>query len=233
MGISLIGEPLYKAFIHGYTTKQWGRDPKTLPAHIIQRLPFRKNYDESYYNSFWQGGTRHPSFYNFDKNIKVMLNTDFFDVKKEIPQNAKIIYSGPIDKLFNYKYGPLEWRSLKFEFERKRIDDFQGTSVMNYAEEKVPFTRIHEWKHLHPEREVFNENITLLTKEFSINGDPENPFYPIGGEKNRNILAKYMEEAKKLDNFIIGGRLGEYKYYDMHQTIAKGLEIFGNIKNEK
>ncbi len=238
MGISLIGEPLYKAFIHGYTKKQWGRDPKTLPAHIIQRLPFRRNYDESYYNSFWQGIPLGGYGTIFDKmlshpNIEVLLNTDFFDILHELPKESKIIYSGPIDKLFNYKYGPLEWRSLEFEFERKKVDDFQGTSVMNYAEAKVPFTRIHEWKHLHPERKEFQDNITLLTREFSTDGDLENPFYPIGGKKNRGILAKYNEEAKTLSNYIIGGRLGEYKYYDMHQTIAKGLEVFENIKNEK
>lgn len=238
MGMSLIGEPLYKAFIRGYTMKQWGRDPKELPASILKRLPFRKNYDESYYNSFWQGipldgyGAIFEKMLNHPK-IKVMLNTDFFDIKEDIPETTKIIYSGPIEKLFNYKFGSLEWRSLKFEFETKNVDDFQGTSVMNYAEEAIPFTRIHEWKHLHPEREVFNEDITLLTKEYSIEGDKENPYYPIGGEKNREILRKYQEEAKVLKNYIIGGRLGEYKYYDMHQTIAKGLEIFENLKNEQ
>ncbi len=238
MGISLIGEPLYKAFIRGYTMKQWGRDPKDLPASILKRLPFRKNYDESYYNSFWQGipldgyGAIFNRMLNHPK-ITLMLNTDFFEVKDNIPESSKIIYSAPIDKLFNYKYGALEWRSLKFEFESKDVDDFQGTSVMNYAEEEIPFTRIHEWKHLHPEREIFSENITLLTKEFSIEGDKENPYYPIGGDQNREILHKYQAHATQLQNYIIGGRLGEYKYYDMHQTIAKGLEIFEKLKNEQ
>lgn len=237
MGISLIGKPLYEAFIQGYTKKQWGKDPKSLPASIIKRLPFKKNYDESYYRSFWQGIPFNGYGAIFKKmlsnpKIKVNLNTDFFKIRDKINHKSTIIYSGPIDQLFNYCFGKLEWRSLRFEHKYIDVDDYQGTSVMNYAEESIPYTRIHEWKHLHPEREeIYRKNITLITKEYSIKDNGEDPYYPIGGDKNREILAKYNNEAKKLKNFIIGGRLGEYKYHDMHQTIAKGLEIFNSIKN--
>ncbi len=237
MGISLIGKPLYEAFIQGYTKKQWGKDPKDLPAAIIKRLPFKKNYDESYYRSFWQGIPFNGYGAIFKKmlsspKIKVNLNTDFFKIRDKINPKSTIIYSGPIDQLFNYCFGKLEWRSLRFEHKYVNVDDYQGTSVMNYAEESIPYTRIHEWKHLHPEREeIYRKDLTLITKEYSIEDNGENPYYPIGGDKNREILAKYNNEAKKLKNFIIGGRLGEYKYHDMHQTIAKGLEIFNSIKN--
>jgi UDP-galactopyranose mutase len=237
MAISLIGEPLYSAFIKGYTLKQWQRDPKELPSSIIKRLPFRKNYDENYYNSLWQGIPSNGYGAIFEKmlnhpRIKLLLNTDFFDLRDSIPESTKIIYSGAIDKLFNYKFGPLEWRSLKFVFERIDVDDLQGTSVMNYAEESVPYTRIHEWKHLHPERDIFKKDVTLITKEYSIEGDTDNPSYPVGGARNRELLKNYLFEAKKLKNHIIGGRLGEYKYYDMHQTLARGLEIFNTIRDE-
>ena len=236
--INFMGRPLYEAFFKGYTIKQWGRDPKELPASVLKRLPFRKNYSESYYYSKWQGIPTEGYTHIFEQLLKselidVQLETDFFAIKDQISASTKVIYSGPIDRLMNYKFGDLDYRTLEFELERKEIEDYQGTSVMNYANTEVEFTRIHEPKHLHPERDSYTKEKTLIIKEFSKEADREEPYYPIGGEKNREIYAKYLA-ALKLEhpNLIVGGRLGDYKYYDMHHTIEKALETYENqIKN--
>lgn len=234
--LNSIGKELYEAFIKGYTQKQWGRDPKELPASIIKRLPVRKNYNESYFFDTWQGIPTHEYTDIFTKmlnhkNIKVQLNTDFFDLRNEISADAKIVYSGPIDKYFDYCFGRLEWRSLRFEQEVENVDDYQGTSVMNYAEAEIPFTRIHEPKHLHVDREVFTHPKTLLIKEYSLTNN-DDPYYPISDEANKAILAKYQDKASKFKNLIVGGRLGDYKYYDMHHTIEKALDTYSQkIKN--
>ena len=159
------------------------------------------------------------------KNIDLMLNTDYFDIKNNIPTKMPIIYSGPIDRLFNYKYGKLDWRTLKFEMERPQVEDFQGTSVMNYAEESVPFTRIHEPRHLHPEAS-YTDKQTLIIKEVSMFDNGDNPYYPVNDEKNQELVIKYRAKAEKLKNIHISGRLGDYKYYDMHQTIENALDIY-------
>ena len=228
--ITLIGKPLYEAFIKGYTKKQWQIDPINLPEAILTRLPFRKNYNESYYFSKYQGIPLNGYAEIFEKmlkhkNIDVMLNTDFFDVKDAIPESIPIIYSGPIDRLFNYKFGKLDWRTLKFELERPDVEDFQGTSVMNYAEESVPFTRIHEPRHLHPEAS-YTDKQTLIIKEVSMFDNGDNPYYPVNDEKNQELVIKYRAKAEKLKNIHISGRLGDYKYYDMHQTIENALDIY-------
>jgi UDP-galactopyranose mutase len=233
-----IGKELYEAFIKGYTQKQWEKDPKELPASIIKRLPVRKNYNESYFFDTWQGIPINGYTDIFTKmlnhkNITVQLNTDFFDVRNEIPENTKVVYTGPIDKYFDYCFGRLEWRSLRFEQEVENVDDYQGTSVMNYAEAEVPFTRIHEPKHLHVEREVFTFPKTLLIKEYSLENN-DDPYYPISDEANKAILAKYQDKAAGFKDLIIGGRLGDYKYYDMHHTIEKALLTYSHkIGNEK
>jgi len=236
--LNSIGKELYDAFIKGYTQKQWERDPKELPASIIKRLPVRKNYNESYFFDTWQGIPNNDYTDIFTKmlnhkNITVQLNTDFFDVRNEISDDAKIVYTGPIDKYFDYCFGRLEWRSLRFEQEVENVDDYQGTSVMNYAEAEIPFTRIHEPKHLHIDREVFTLPKTLLLKEYSLKNN-DDPYYPISDEANKAILAKYQDKAAKYKNLIIGGRLGDYKYYDMHQTIQKALDTYSQkIRNGK
>jgi len=227
--INFVGRPLYEAFLKGYTKKQWGKDPKEIPASILNRLPFRKNYNESYFFDTWQGIPKDGYTSIFDKllsnkNIEVKLNTDFFEVRKNISPKSVLIYSGPIDRLFDYKFGDLEWRTLRFEEEIKLVEDFQGTSVMNYADEQFPYTRIHEPRHLHPER-AYSSNKTLIIKEYSKKDYRNDPFYPIGGEKNREIFNRYQTEAKH-QNIIIGGRLADYKYYDMHHTIERALELF-------
>lgn len=228
--VSMIGRPLYEAFIKGYTMKQWQKDPKDMPESVLNRLPFRKNYNESYYYSKYQGIPLNGYTAIFEKmlahkNIRVVLDTDFFDLRDRIPEETPIIYSGPIDRFFDYRHGKLDWRTLRFEFERPGVEDFQGTSVMNYAEQSVPFTRIHEPRHLHPENK-YPEDRTLIIKEYSLMDDGRNPYYPISDARNQDIIKKYKAEAEKLPNVHISGRLGDYKYYDMHQTIEHALDTY-------
>lgn len=231
--INIIGRPLYDAFIKGYTMKQWGRDPKELPTHIIKRLPFRKNYSESYFFDTYQGIPIHGYTAIFNKmlssdNITIRLKTDFFDVKDEFSSDTKIIYSGSIDRLLDYKYGDLDYRTLTFEKELKDYDDYQGTAVMNYANEERPYTRIHEPKHLHPERKQ-SKSKTLIIKEYSKEANREEPYYPIGGEKNKILYNKYLNEVTGIyPNIILGGRLGDYKYYDMHHVIENALDLYNS-----
>ncbi|MEM6802577.1 MAG: UDP-galactopyranose mutase [Bacteroidota bacterium] len=232
MAISMMGEALYKAFFRGYTLKQWNKDPKLMPASVLKRLPFRTNYNESYYNSRWQGiplkGYTHI-FKGLLRNSKIelKLNCDFFDIKDQISPKSTLIYSGPLDRFYNYKYGRLEWRTLRFEKEVKKVEDFQGTAVMNYPELSVPFTRIHEPRHLHPER-TYHTDRSLLIREYSEMDTGENPFYPINDARNQAVVKRYRAEAAKESNLIISGRLGDYKYYDMEATISRALELYEN-----
>jgi UDP-galactopyranose mutase len=201
-------------------------------------LPIRKNYNESYFFDTWQGIPENGYTAIFKqmlshKNISLLLNTDYFDIREQISSDAKVIYTGPIDKYFDYCYGKLKWRSLRFENEIIPVADYQGTSVMNYADIEIPYTRIHEPKHLHADRDVFSQNKTLVIKEYSLQDD-ENPYYPISDHDDKEILKKYQAKAATLSNVIIGGRLGDYSYYDMHHTIEKALSIYTNkIKNGK
>lgn len=230
--ISLVGRPLYEAFIKGYNKKQWQKDPKLLPESILSRLPFRKNYTESYYFSRWQGIPLLGYTEIFNRmlkhnNIETSLKTDYFNIRSQIPESTMVIYGGPIDKYYGYKFGKLEWRTLNFENEIVEMEDFQGTSVMNYTDENVPYTRIHEPRHLHPERNYAKEK-TLIIREYSRLDDGENPYYPVVGEQNQAATLKYIEQAQKSKNIIIGGRLGDYRYYDMHQVINAALETYEN-----
>jgi len=231
--ISLMGRPLYEAFMKGYTKKQWQADPKDLPASILTRLPFRKNYNESYYYSRWQGIPSKGYTAIFEKmlnhpNISLHLNIDYFDIKQQIPHDIFIIYSGAIDRFFSYKFGKLAWRTLRFEQEIMPYEDYQGTSVMNYAEEEIPYTRIHEPRHLHPERSYPTDK-TLVIKEYSLIDDGNNPYYPVNDTKNQQLVLKYRAEAANLKNVLISGRLGDYKYYDMHDTIRMAIESYNQI----
>ncbi len=234
--ISMMGLPLYEAFLKGYTTKQWGCEPKSLPVSLLNRLPFRTNYDESYFFDPWQGIPLKGYSSIFDKllaspKIRVDMNTDFFSVRHKLDRDTLVVYTGPIDRLFDYRHGHLEWRTLLFEEQVVGVQDFQGTSVMNYAEESIPYTRIHEPRHLHPEK-VYSENQTLTIKEYSHSGNGEDPFYPVGGETNRAILKKYEAEVSKQRKLLVGGRLGDYKYYDMDQTIAAALRTYKHIRDQ-
>jgi len=228
--ISLIGRPLYEAFIKGYTEKQWQKDCKLLPPSIITRLPVRKNYDENYFYDPWQGIPsggytkiferllRHP-------NISVHLQIDFFEIRRLIPASCMVIYSGPIDAFFEYKYGKLEWRTLTFQRDILPVEDFQGTSVMNYPERAIPYIRIHEPRHLHPERK-YAQDKTLIYREYPMTDDGKNPYYPVGTHENQAILKRYLDEKGGNRKYILGGRLGDYRYYDMDQVIESALDMY-------
>jgi UDP-galactopyranose mutase len=234
--LSMMGRPLYEALIRGYTLKQWGRDPKDLPCSIIERLPIRRNYDRNYYHSRWQGIPREGYAQMFrrllrHKNITLKLKVDYFAIREKIPKNSLVIYSGPIDRYFDYRYGRLEWRSLRFEKETMKVEEYQGTAVMNYAERTVPYTRIHEPRYLHPERNYTKER-TVIVREYPCQGDKLPPFYPLNDERNQKIADKYRAKARQTRNLIVGGRLGDYKYHDMHHVIGNALETYEKkIKN--
>ncbi len=231
--ISLIGRPLYETFIKGYTMKQWETDPKDLPASIISRLPVRYSYDFSYFDDPWQGIPLEGYGNIFKRmldsnNIELKLNTDFFDLIDQIPKNCKIIYTGPIDKFFKYKFGVLGWRTLRFDKEILPINDFQGTTVMNYVESEKPMMRIHEFKHFHKER-TYKKGKTLIFTEYSKTAtQTDDPYYPINTQADKEMLKKYETEAKRLNNIIFAGRLGIYKYFDMDDAIFHALNIFNN-----
>lgn len=233
---SQIGPELYKAFIKDYSEKQWGKDPKKLPSTIFNRLPLRYNYCEDYFLNCKYQGIPDSGYTNIfekllsAKNIKIVKNKKFNLLQNEYNVKYFTIYTGPLDELFNYKLGKLEWRSLKFHKEISNINDFQGTSVINFPEKKYQYTRIHEPKHLHTERE-YTQKKTLIIKEFpDIN--PKEPYYPINTSKNRELHRKYKELANKIKKFDFGGRLADYAYYDMDMTIAAALVKFEKIKNK-
>ncbi len=233
--ISQIGKKLYEAFIKNYTTKQWGISPKNLPSSIFNRLPIRFNYNEDYFNHCKYQGIPIDGYTNIFKNlldnkkIKILKDCDYFKVKNKINVKYLTIYTGPIDKYFNFKFGKLDWRSVKFEKKIINQHDYQGTSVINYPELKYKFTRIHEPKHLHPERKI-KKNLSLIIKEYSLI-DLKNPYYPINNIRNKEILLKYKKQQKKEKNVIFGGRLADYAYYDMDMTISAALVKFNHIKN--
>ena len=236
--ISLIGRPLYEAFIKGYTHKQWEHDPCDLPSDIITRLPVRYSYNTDYFNDYWQGMPTYgycALFKNLLANplITIEYNKDFKNIYTQIPTESIIIYTGLPDELYNYKFGELEWRSLSFNFEMLQIKDYQGTSVMNYADTAVPYTRIHEFKHLHPERGIpFASEQTIICREFSRSWHRgEEAYYPINNIRNNEIYTRYRLEAKKSPNLILGGRLGKYTYFDMDKCIKDALDTFDSILN--
>lgn len=232
--ISFVGKPLYDAFIREYTRKQWGTDPKNLSADIIRRLPVRASYDVNYFPDYRQGIPL--SGYNslFDRlldhpNVSVRCRTGFhFGTVAELglPAATPVFYSGPVDALFDYRFGALPWRSLRFETARVAVPDFQGTSVVNYTGAEVPYTRIHEFKHYHPEdRAVMEAPSTIVCREYPKTWQPgDEPYYPIDTAASRELLARYRAEAAKTPNLIVGGRLGGYRYYDMDRSIGNALE---------
>lgn len=228
--LSQVGEEIYKIFIHGYTAKQWGRDPKELPATILKRLPIRLSFDDSYYTDRFQGIPENgytALFESLCAGIEVKLNEDYFEKKLAWDNLAKTtVYTGRIDQFFDYAYGELEYRTLRFENQQVETPDFQGTAVMNYPEAVVPFTRITEYKHF--QKHKFQNAplpYTLISKEFPDTWNRnKTPYYPVNTLENDRIYAKYRAAAQALKNFIFGGRLAEFKYYDMHQVIASAFE---------
>ncbi len=230
--ISLIGRPLYEAFIKGYTAKQWECDPCKLSAGIITRLPFRTNYNANYFNDSWQGVPKGGYFSLFQKLldhpfITVKTGISYAEFKPQIPSDAIVFYTGMPDELFGYVHGALEWRSLRFEWETQCVRDYQGTAVMNYADEDVPYTRVHEFKHYHPERTIpFNAEKTVICREYSQTYKAgEEAYYPISNERNNSLHAAYAAMAKDA-GIILGGRLGAYRYWDMDKAINNALETF-------
>ena len=228
--ISLIGKSLYEAFIKGYTKKQWSKDPKDLVPEIITRLPVRFNYDNSYFSDKYQGIPKdgyEKMFNNIlnHKNIELKLNTSFNDIKDKLSKKMKVVYTGPIDELCDYQFGVLPWRSLRFEVEVKKVDDFQGTAVINYADKDVPFTRIHEFKHYHPDWK--NSDSTVVCKEYSENYEVgKEPYYPVNNPESEKLYQNYLNLAKqKFPNFVFGGRLGCYKYWDMDKAVLAALNL--------
>lgn len=233
--ISKIGRTLYERFFEGYTQKQWQTKAKDLPSEIFSRLPVRFNYNSNYFTDKYQGlpVNGYPEFFKSmleNDNIKIVMGVDYLSIKSRIPKNKIIIYTGPIDAYFNYKFGALSWRTIDLKLEFLDMQDFQGCSVKNFADVEIPYTRIHEFKHLHPEREkVFNSSRTIIAYEYSrfaVAGDE--PFYPVNTNENSLILGKYRNLAKVENNVFFGGRLGTYKYLDMHMAIASALTMFDN-----
>ncbi len=237
-GIQLIGRPLYEAFIKYYTGKQWQTDPKDLPAEIISRLPVRYTYDNRYFNDKYEGlpvngytawierMADHP-------NIDVQLNTDFFDEGHEYSRSTTlgqvpVIYTGPVDRYFDFAEGDLSWRTIDLKEEVLPIEDFQGCPVMNYPDEDAEYTRIHEFRHFHPERD-YTKDATVIMREYSRFAEKDDePYYPINTSEDRAKLLAYRDLAKGEKSVLFGGRLGTYKYLDMHMAIGSALSVFDN-----
>jgi UDP-galactopyranose mutase len=222
--VSQVGVDIYMMFIKGYTTKQWGRHPIDLPSFIIKRLPIRFDHNDNYFNDTYQGipiGGYTQIFEKMLEGIEVRLNEDYLQNKTSFNTLAKkVIYTGPIDAFYDYKFGQLNYRSLKFETERVEVPDYQGNAVINYTELHYPETRIVEHKHFDP----VNTNFTYITREYPREfGEGLDPYYPINDNVNTPIYEKYKALTEKESNVIFGGRLAEYRYYDMHQVIGSAL----------
>ena len=229
--IALVGKSLYEAFIKSYTEKQWQTDPRLLPADVINRLPMRFTNEHRYFNDKYEGLPMNGYTAWLEnmvdhKSIEVRLNTDFFDVRAEFASTIPIVYTGPVDEYFNFEFGQLGWRTLDFEYEYHEVNDFQGTSVINYSDLDVGYTRIHEFKHLHPERS-HTKDATVIAKEFSRFANiTDEPYYPINAKKDREQLSKYRELMKGEVGVYFGGRLGTYQYLDMHMAIASAFTLY-------
>jgi len=232
--ISLVGRDIYEKLIKGYTEKQWGRDCKDLPAFIIRRLPVRLTFDNNYFNALFQGipqGGYTKLVENLLSGIEVRLNTDYLEDREMLEALAeKVIYTGPIDAFFGFSLGTLEYRSVRFETELLDQPNFQGNAAVNYTDRETPWTRIieHKWFQFGKDDEGNDVPKTVISREFSSEWKPgDEPYYPVNDEKNAALYAKYREMADREQKVIFGGRLGEYKYYDMDQVIAAALALCG------
>ena len=230
--VSLVVRDIYEKLIKGYTEKQWGRDCKDLPAFIIKRLPVRLTFDNNYFNALYQGipvGGYTQMVANMLEGIEVRLNMDYFEHKADLDALAdKVIYTGPIDAYFDFKLGTLEYRSVRFETELLDILNFQGNAAVNYTDRETPWTRIieHKWFEFGKDAQGNDLPKTVISREFSSEWKPgDEPYYPVNDEKNGALYAQYKALAEKESKVIFGGRLGEYKYYDMDAVIASALEL--------
>ncbi len=231
--ISLIGRPLYEAFVRGYTAKQWETDPTNLPPDIITRLPVRFSRNDFYFSDLYEGLPLDGYAALFTRlldhpKITIRLGCDFFAVRDSLPAGATVIYTGPIDRYFDYRCGRLGWRTLDFETESLDEDDHQGTAVLNYADTDVPYTRVHEFKHLHPERH--HDGRTTIMREYSrFAGVDDDPYYPINTPADRKTYDAYRALADAEEGVFFGGRLGSYRYLDMHQAIGAAFKLFERL----
>jgi UDP-galactopyranose mutase len=229
--LSQVGEEIYQKFIYGYTKKQWGREPKELPSSIIRRLPIRLTFDDNYFNDIYQGipiGGYTKMIENMQEGIEVRLGVDFFESKEEFEKISKtIIFTGAIDEFFEYQHGPLEYRSLRFETEELRIPDYQGNAMVNYTDEEVSYTRICEHKHF----EFGKGDSTIITREYPDSWEPgKERYYPVNNSENNSRYSEYKKLAEEVfPKYVFGGRLAEYKYYDMHQVIGSALHKFDQL----
>ncbi len=232
--VSLIGRPLYEAFIRGYTAKQWQTDPVDLPPEIITRLPVRYTFNNRYFSDTYEGlpadgytawmerMVNHPK-------IEVRLDTEFSSLRSDLVGHVPVVYTGPLDAYFEYAAGDLSWRTLDFDMEVLATGDFQGTPVMNYADEDIPFTRIHEFRHFYPERDWYPTDRTVIMREYSRFAERgDEPYYPINTEQDRARLLTYREMTEGEPDVLFGGRLGSYKYLDMHMAIGSALSMYDN-----
>ena len=224
--ISLVGTDIYEKLIKGYTAKQWGRDCKDLPSFIIKRLPVRFTYDNNYFNALYQGipvGGYTKMVENMLEGIEVQLNTDYLADKEKFDAMAdKVIYTGPVDAYFDYKLGTLQYRSVRFETELLDMENYQGNAVVNYTDYETPYTRIIEHKHF----EFGTQPKTVISREYSAEWQQgDEPYYPVNNDQNNALYAQYKELADKEKGVVFGGRLGEYKYYDMDKVIEVALDV--------
>ena len=223
--LSLVGTDVYTKLVKGYTEKQWGRDCKDLPAFIIKRLPCRFTYDNNYFNDRYQGipiGGYTAMVEKMLSGVEVRLDTDYFDLIEQEPEIAKkIVYTGCIDEFFGYRLGPLQYRSVRFETEELPMEDFQGNAAVNYTAREVPYTRIIEHKHF----EFGKQPTTIISREYSAEWQPGmEPYYPVNDAENGALYAEYKKLADAQGNVIFGGRLGQYRYYDMDKVIRAALD---------
>lgn len=230
--ISLVGRDIYEKLVKGYTQKQWGRPCDQLPAFIIRRLPVRMTFDNNYFNALFQGipiGGYTKMVANMLEGVEVRLGVDYLEQKQELEAEAKkVVYTGPIDAYFQYSEGTLEYRSVRFENEVLDIPNFQGNAAVNYTDSETPWTRIieHKWFEFGKDREGNDLPKTVISREYSSEWKPgDEPYYPVNDEKNAKVYEAYRKLAGQEDKVIFGGRLGEYRYYDMDQVIASALEL--------
>lgn len=237
-GVSLLGRPLYEAFVRGYTAKQWQTDPRDLPSSVLARLPVRYTYETRYFDDTHEGLPVDGYAAWFSRmadhpRIDVRLGTDFFDASHDLHKDAlvgsvPVVYTGPLDRYFGSREGALGWRTLDLEQEVLPVGDFQGTAVMNYADRDVPWTRIHEFRHFHPERR-YPDDATVVVREHSRAAGPaDEPYYPVGTPRDRDLVLAYRELARHEPQVLFGGRLGTYQYLDMHMAVGSALSLVDN-----
>lgn len=230
--LSLVGTDIYKKLIKGYTEKQWGMDAGDLPSFIIKRIPLRYTFDNNYFNDPYQGipeGGYNGIFDTCFQNAEVVLNWNFADDKGMASKARKIIYTGPIDQYYNYCYGQLEYRSLRFEDELIGVSNYQGNAVVNYTEREVPYTRIVEHKHFESGN---RSDKTLITREYSLNWTKEvEPYYPINTDRNNRLYQRYRDQSKQESNLVFAGRLGSFSYHDMDRTVYEAFTLYQHMKS--